>query len=85
MKRSTDRILMTYDHRAGAQDQRGIHLLRSGQSAPRPRVGSLKEVKLPDGKALSPGVIDTLTNHVEHPRLVAQRLENLPASSARKP
>ena len=24
---------------------------------------------------LIPGVIDTLTNHVEHPRLVAQRLE----------
>jgi 5-methyltetrahydropteroyltriglutamate--homocysteine methyltransferase len=34
-----------------------------------------KEVKLPDGKALIPGVIDTVTNHVEHPRLVAQRLE----------
>jgi 5-methyltetrahydropteroyltriglutamate--homocysteine methyltransferase len=34
-----------------------------------------EEVKIPDGKALIPGVIDTLTNHVEHPRLVAQRLE----------
>ncbi|HTW87244.1 MAG TPA: cobalamin-independent methionine synthase II family protein [Candidatus Binataceae bacterium] len=34
-----------------------------------------KEVKLPDGKALIPGVIDSVTNHVEHPRLVAQRLE----------
>ena len=32
-----------------------------------------EEVKMPDGKALIPGVIDTLTNHVEHPRLVAQR------------
>jgi 5-methyltetrahydropteroyltriglutamate--homocysteine methyltransferase len=32
-------------------------------------------VKIPDDKALIPGVIDTLTNHVEHPRLVAQRLE----------
>jgi 5-methyltetrahydropteroyltriglutamate--homocysteine methyltransferase len=34
-----------------------------------------QDVKLPDGKALIPGVIDTVTNHVEHPRLVAQRLE----------
>ena len=34
-----------------------------------------EDVKIPDGKGLIPGVIDTLTNHVEHPRLVAQRLE----------
>src|SRR5262245_42915122 len=34
-----------------------------------------EEAKIPDGKVLIPGVIDTLTNHVEHPRLVAQRLE----------
>ena len=34
-----------------------------------------QEVKLPDGKALIPGVIDSVTNHVEHPRLVAQRIE----------
>jgi 5-methyltetrahydropteroyltriglutamate--homocysteine methyltransferase len=34
-----------------------------------------KEHKLPDGKGLIVGVIDVLTNHVEHPRLVAQRLE----------
>jgi 5-methyltetrahydropteroyltriglutamate--homocysteine methyltransferase len=32
-------------------------------------------IKLPAGKALIPGVIDTVTNHVEHPRLAAQRLE----------
>jgi len=34
-----------------------------------------RDVKLPDDKALIPGVIDTATNHVEHPRLIAQRLE----------
>ena len=34
-----------------------------------------EDFDLPDGKALIPGVIDTLTNHVEHPRLVARRLE----------
>jgi 5-methyltetrahydropteroyltriglutamate--homocysteine methyltransferase len=34
-----------------------------------------KEIKLPDDKAIIPGVIDTVTNTVEHPRLVAQRLE----------
>ena len=31
-------------------------------------------VKLPDGKYLIPGVIDSTTNYVEHPDLVAQRL-----------
>jgi 5-methyltetrahydropteroyltriglutamate--homocysteine methyltransferase len=34
-----------------------------------------EEAKIPDDKGLIPGVIDTLTNHVEHPRLIAQRLE----------
>jgi 5-methyltetrahydropteroyltriglutamate--homocysteine methyltransferase len=33
-----------------------------------------KEVKLPDGKILLPGVIDTSTNYVEHPALVAERI-----------
>ena len=31
-------------------------------------------VKLPQGKALMPGVIDSLTNFIEHPDLVAQRI-----------
>jgi 5-methyltetrahydropteroyltriglutamate--homocysteine methyltransferase len=34
-----------------------------------------KEVKLPDGKILIPGVLDSTTNFVEHPELVAQRIE----------
>ena len=34
-----------------------------------------KDVKLPDDKALIVGVIDTKTNTVEHPEVVAQRLE----------
>jgi 5-methyltetrahydropteroyltriglutamate--homocysteine methyltransferase len=33
-----------------------------------------KEVKLPDGKILVPGVISHSTNIVEHPKLVAERL-----------
>jgi 5-methyltetrahydropteroyltriglutamate--homocysteine methyltransferase len=35
----------------------------------------LKEIKIPDDKILIPGVIDSTTNFVEHPRLVAQRIE----------
>lgn len=31
-------------------------------------------IAIPDDKILAPGVIDTNTNHVEHPKLVAQRL-----------
>ena len=30
---------------------------------------------IPDDKILIPGVVDTTTNFVEHPKLVAQRLE----------
>jgi 5-methyltetrahydropteroyltriglutamate--homocysteine methyltransferase len=32
-------------------------------------------IKLPPGKVMIPGVIDTVTNFVEHPELVAQRIE----------
>jgi 5-methyltetrahydropteroyltriglutamate--homocysteine methyltransferase len=33
-----------------------------------------EDVKLPEGKMLIPGVLDSTTNFVEHPELVAQRL-----------
>jgi len=33
-----------------------------------------KEIKLPDDKVLLPGVVDSCTNYVEHPDLVAQRI-----------
>ena len=33
-----------------------------------------EEIKLPDGKTLVPGVLDSTTNYIEHPELVAQRL-----------
>ena len=35
-----------------------------------------QNVKLPQGKVLIPGVIDTVTNFVEHPDLVAERIGN---------
>jgi 5-methyltetrahydropteroyltriglutamate--homocysteine methyltransferase len=34
----------------------------------------LKEIKIPDDRILIPGVIDSTTSFVEHPRLVAQRI-----------
>jgi 5-methyltetrahydropteroyltriglutamate--homocysteine methyltransferase len=34
----------------------------------------LREKKIPDDKILFPGVIDSTTNFVEHPRLIAQRI-----------
>jgi methionine synthase II (cobalamin-independent) len=33
-----------------------------------------QDVKLPDGKAIIPGVIDSTSNFVEHPELVADRI-----------
>jgi 5-methyltetrahydropteroyltriglutamate--homocysteine methyltransferase len=34
----------------------------------------LKAIKLPDDKVLIPGVLDSTSNFVEHPRLIAQRI-----------
>ncbi|MDQ6669892.1 MAG: epoxyalkane--coenzyme M transferase, partial [Chloroflexota bacterium] len=34
-----------------------------------------EETKLPEGKVLIPGVIDSTNNYIEHPDLVAQRIE----------
>ena len=33
-----------------------------------------KDIRLPEGKVLIPGILDTTTNFVEHPELVAQRI-----------
>lgn len=38
-----------------------------------------KEAKLPDWKRLAPGLIDTCSNYVEHPELIAQRIERFAA------
>jgi 5-methyltetrahydropteroyltriglutamate--homocysteine methyltransferase len=35
-----------------------------------------KDVKLPDGKILIPGIVSHQTNVVEHPELVAWRIKN---------
>ncbi|MCH7606614.1 MAG: cobalamin-independent methionine synthase II family protein [Chloroflexi bacterium] len=35
-----------------------------------------QDVKLPEGKVLIPGVLDTTTNFIEHPELIAQRITN---------
>lgn len=34
-----------------------------------------KEAKVPDCKILAPGLIDTCSNYIEHPELIAQRIE----------
>jgi len=36
-----------------------------------------RDAKLPDDKILIPGVLDSSSNYVEHPELVAQRIERL--------
>ena len=35
-----------------------------------------EDVRLPDGKLLIPGVLDSTTNFIEHPELIAQRIVN---------
>jgi 5-methyltetrahydropteroyltriglutamate--homocysteine methyltransferase len=39
--------------------------------------GVFKDVVLPETKVLVPGVLDTTNNYIEHPELVAERLERL--------
>jgi 5-methyltetrahydropteroyltriglutamate--homocysteine methyltransferase len=41
-------------------------------------------MKIPDDKILIPGVIDSTTNFVEHPRLVAQRIGHYAAIVGRE-
>jgi 5-methyltetrahydropteroyltriglutamate--homocysteine methyltransferase len=36
----------------------------------------LRAAKIPDDKVLIPGLLDSTTNFVEHPRLIAQRIKN---------
>lgn len=43
-----------------------------------------EEVKLPEGKCIIPGVIDSTTNFIEHPQLVAQRIERYAALVGRE-
>jgi 5-methyltetrahydropteroyltriglutamate--homocysteine methyltransferase len=38
-----------------------------------------RDAKIPGDKRLAPGVIDTCSNYVEHPELIAQRLERFAA------
>ncbi len=38
-------------------------------------IAALRRQKLPDGMMLLPGVLDTTSNFVEHPEVVAQRIE----------
>ncbi|HZU90067.1 MAG TPA: cobalamin-independent methionine synthase II family protein [Stellaceae bacterium] len=44
----------------------------------------LRGHKIPDDRVLIPGVIDSTTNFVEHPRLVAQRIANYAAIVGRE-
>ena len=43
-----------------------------------------EDIKLPEGKLLIPGVLDTTTNFIEHPELIAQRILNYARSVGRE-
>ena len=43
-----------------------------------------QDVKLPDGKAIIPGVIDSTSNFVEHPELVADRIVQYAKAAGRE-
>ena len=64
------------DHPADAQDQGAGVRRRSGQPAPRARVDGLEGRQAARGKILIPGFISQSTNVVEHPELIAWRIQN---------
>jgi 5-methyltetrahydropteroyltriglutamate--homocysteine methyltransferase len=41
-------------------------------------------VRLPEGKVLIPGMLDTTTNYIEHPDLIAQRIARYAALVGRE-
>jgi 5-methyltetrahydropteroyltriglutamate--homocysteine methyltransferase len=43
-----------------------------------------KDIKLPDGKMIMPGVVSHATNLVEHPELVAHRIQNFASAVGRE-
>ena len=43
-----------------------------------------ESVKLPDGKTLIPGVLESKTNFIEHPELIAQRIGNFARLAGRE-
>ena len=68
--------------RRRAQSERAGVLGRGIESPARARVEALERLKLPEGKVLIPGVLDSTTNFVEHPELVAERIVHTRASWA---
>jgi len=50
------------------------HFPGSRQPAPRPRVEGVRDGEAPEGKLLIPGVLESKTNFIEHPELIAQRI-----------
>ncbi len=62
-------------HRHHAGGQRGRVLVRGGQRRGTSHEWKLwRDVKLPEGKVILPGVVTHSTNVVEHPELVADRI-----------
>ncbi len=43
-----------------------------------------EDIDLPEGKVLIPGVLDTTTNFIEHPELIAQRIINYASAVGRE-
>ena len=64
------------DRRPDAADQRAGVCIEAANPRHEHEWMVWKDVKLPDGKILIPGVISHQTNVVEHPELVAWRIKN---------
>ena len=70
-------------HRPRLRAQAERDLVRGREPPPRARVEDVRDVKLPDGKVLIPGVIESKTNFIEHPE--ADRAADRPLRRAGRP
>jgi len=62
------------DHRYRIRSSAGGDLVRGREPAPAHEWRLFEQVKLPDGKIIIPGVIESKSNFIEHPELIAQRI-----------
>ena len=72
------------DHAGGAEGEAGCHFVRGANPRHAHEWDLWQETKIPEDKVLVPGVIDSVTNFIEHPRLVAQRIDTFAAIVGRE-
>ncbi len=73
VQRSTERFLTTHTGSLPRPSDL-IRMMFAKEEGVPVEPAALEHVELPEGKVLIPGVLDSTTNFIEHPDLVAERI-----------